>query len=79
MRSAIRNFWPVLTLILLAALAFLYARDSVVGCDVTENGGTLHLYRSGVDTTRARFCYASDCRLIADQMTKVERASWSCK
>lgn len=51
--------------------------DRVSGCDTFEDGSKLHLYRT-VDTVRARFCYAADCKLIADQMNKVERAQWSC-
>lgn len=74
-----RNLWPLATLALVAAVAFLYSRDRVSGCDRIEDGGTLHLKRSGVDSIRARFCYASDCKLIAEQMTKVERASWHCE
>jgi hypothetical protein len=51
--------------------------DRVSGCGTFEDGSKLHLYRN-VDTVRARFCYAADCKLIADQMNKVERAQWSC-
>ena len=73
-----RNLWPLATLLLMAIVAFLYTRDRVSGCDTVEDRGKLHLNRSGVDTVRARFCYASDCKLIAEQMNKVERARWSC-
>jgi len=50
-----------------------------MGCDAFESGGTLYLVRSNVSTIRARFCYAADCRLIAEQMNKVERAHWHCE
>jgi hypothetical protein len=29
-----------------------------------------YLNRLAVETMRARFCYAADCRLVADQMSK---------
>ena len=74
-----RHFWKVATASLLALLVFLYARDRVTGCDTLDSQGTLHLVRSGVDTVRARFCYSADCRLIAEQMNKVERARWHCE
>jgi len=73
------NVWPFATLALIAAVAFLYTRDRVNGCDAVEDGGKLHLNRSGVDTMRARFCYSQDCRLVAEQMNKVERACWHCE
>ena len=73
-----RFFWPAATLCLLMVLAFLYFRREG-GCEVVEQGGTLHLVRSDVDTVRARFCYAADCRLIAEQMNRVERARWHCQ
>ena len=72
--------WPAATLFLLlivVALIFFY-RDRVIGCDVMEPGGTLYLRHEAVDTVRGRFCYASDCRLIAELMSEVERASWYC-
>ena len=72
--------WPAATLFLLlivVALIYFY-RDRVVGCDVMEPGGTLYLRHEAVDTVRGRFCYASDCRLIAELMSQVERASWYC-
>jgi hypothetical protein len=72
-----RTLWPAATLLLLGVVAFLYMNDRVSGCDMFEEGSKLHLYRN-VDTVRARFCYAADCKLIADQMNKVERANWSC-
>jgi hypothetical protein len=75
-----RFLWPAATLVLLvvvAALIYFY-RDRIMGCDVVEPGGTLFLRREGVDTFRGRFCYASDCRLIAELMSEVERASWYC-
>jgi hypothetical protein len=77
MDANMRNFWPFATLLLVFVIASLYTRDRVGGCDTVQDGGKLHLYRN-VDTTRARFCYAADCRLIAEQMNKVERAHWSC-
>jgi hypothetical protein len=51
----------------------------MMGCDALESGATLHLVRSNVDTIRARFCHAADCRLIAEQMNKAERALWHCE
>jgi hypothetical protein len=51
----------------------------VSGCDTLQSGATLHLIRSDVDTVRACFCYFGDCRLIAEQMNKVERARWHCE
>jgi hypothetical protein len=69
-------FWAVL---LLALLGFFYSRDRMMGCDARESGATLHLVRSNVDTIRARFCYTADCRLIAEQMNKAERALWHCE
>lgn len=50
-----------------------------IGCGAMETGGTLYLNRLGVETPRASFCYAPDCRLVADQMTKTERADWYCR
>ncbi len=44
-----------------------------------ESGGTLYLIRLGVETPRAGFCYAPDCRMVAEQMTKAERANWYCR
>jgi hypothetical protein len=75
-----RLLWPAATLFLLlivVALIYFY-RDRVIGCDVMEPGGTLYLRHEAVDTVRGRFCYASDCRLIAELMSEVERASWYC-
>ena len=75
-----RFLWPAATLFLLlivVALIYFY-RDRVIGCDVMEPGGTLYLTDEAVDTVRGRFCYASDCRLIAELMSEVERASWYC-
>jgi hypothetical protein len=62
-----------------AVAVYLYVTGRVPGCDVQQDGATLHLVRMGVDTVRARFCYAADCRLIAEQMNKVERARWHCE
>ena len=42
-------------------------------------GNTLYLNRQEVETMRARFCYAADCRLVAEQMSKVEPARWYCR
>jgi hypothetical protein len=73
-----RFLWPAATLfLLLVVVALIYLRR-VHGCDVMEPGGTLYLRHEGVDTFRGRFCYASDCRLIAELMSEVERASWYC-
>ena len=67
------------TVLLLVVVALIYFyRDRVIGCDVMEPGGTLYLRHEAVDTVRGRFCYASDCRLIAELMSEVERASWYC-
>lgn len=74
-----RAFWPLVAVAAVAACVALYSRDRVSGCDNLDNGGKLILNRLGVDTMRARFCYAADCRLIAEQMTKVERANWRCE
>ena len=72
-----RFLWPILTVILLAAVAILWFRGEP-GCELTA-GTTLYLSRLDVETMRARFCYASDCRLVAEQMKKVERARWFCR
>ena len=69
--------WTLFLLLIVVALIFFY-RDRVSGCDVMEPGGTLYLRHEAVDTVRGRFCYASDCRLIAELMSEVERASWYC-
>lgn len=58
--------------------AWAYSRGPI-GCGAMESGGTLYLNRLGVETPRASFCYAPDCRLVADQMTKAERANWYCR
>lgn len=52
---------------------------SMMRCDAIEERGSLHQVRSGVGTIRARLCYAADCRLIAQQMNKVEQAKWRCQ
>ena len=65
--------------LLLALLGYFYSRDRMMGCDALESGATLHLVRSNVDTIRARFCYAADCRLIAEQMNKLGRGLWACE
>jgi len=49
-------------------------------CEVEEDGNKLYMNRSGsYETYRAKFCYAKDCRLIAKNMSEVERATWYCK
>ena len=69
-----RFLWPAATLVLLVVVAaFIYFRR-IDGCDVMEPGGTLYLRHAEVDTIRGRFCYASDCRLIAELMSELERA-----
>lgn len=50
-----------------------------IGCGAMESGGTLYLNRLGVETPRASFCYAPDCRLVAEQMTRAENANWYCR
>ncbi len=72
-----RFVWASLTAILFASAAFLYFRGEP-GCEF-GGGSNLYLDRLGVETMRARFCYAADCRLVADQMTRVENASWYCR
>lgn len=72
-----RFLWPTLTVILLAAVAVLWSRGEP-GCELS-GGNTLYLNRLDVETMRARFCYAADCRLVADQMNKVENARWYCR
>jgi hypothetical protein len=71
-----RPIWILSAVLLLALIGFFYSRDRMMGCDALESGATLHLVRSNVDTIRARFCYAADCRLIAEQMNKPGRALW---
>jgi hypothetical protein len=75
----VRHFWIVAAMALLALLVLHHWRDPLTSCDAIEEGGVLHLKRSGVDTTRARFCYAADCKLMAEQMNKVEQAEWRCE
>jgi hypothetical protein len=58
--------------------AWAYSRGPI-GCGAMESGGTLYLNRLGVETPRASFCYAPDCRLVAEQMTKAEKANWYCR
>ena len=71
-----RTLWIIAAFSLLALFGIAYAREWVTGCDTLQPGATLHLVRSDVDTVRARFSYSLDCRLIAEQMNKVERARW---
>lgn len=63
----------------LAGIAWYALSNRTSGCEVNERGATLYLNRLGVETIRAQFCWAGDCRLIADQMSKAERASWYCR
>lgn len=56
---------------------YLFGRTK--GCEANEPSATLYLSRLGVETTRAQFCWASDCRLVASQMSSAERASWYCR
>ena len=62
--------------LLLALVGFIYSQERMMGCDTFKPGGTLSLVRTAV---RARFCYAADCRLIAEQMNKAEHARWQCE
>ena len=78
MVAEMRFLWPAATLFLLLVVVALFYFDRVGGCDAMEQGGTLYLRHGEVDTFRGRFCYASDCRLIAELMSEVERASWYC-
>jgi len=49
-------------------------------CEKVEDGAKLYLNRGGgIETFRAQFCYAQDCRLIAKNMSRIEIASWYCK
>ena len=48
-------------------------------CEVEEDGNKLYLNRLENETYRAQFCYAQDSRLIAKNMSEVERATWYCK
>jgi hypothetical protein len=64
---------------LLSLIGFIYSQDRMRGCDALESGGRLYLVRSNVPTIRAHFCYAADCRLIAEQMNKAEPARWRCE
>jgi hypothetical protein len=73
------SFWIVAAVLLVALIAFIYSQERMMGCDTFEAGGALYLVRSNVSTIRARFCYAADCRLIAEQMNKAERAHWHCE
>lgn len=70
--------WKIATALAATAAIYLFVAGRVPGCNTQEGGATLHLVRSDVDTVRARFCYSQDCRLIADQMNKAERARWHC-
>jgi hypothetical protein len=74
---SMRYLWPAATFILLVVAGVLYLGGQP-GCELAS-GNALYLNRQEVETMRARFCYASDCRLIAEQMSKVERARWYCR
>jgi len=74
-----RLFWIGAALSLIGLLALLHWSDPLTNCDTIEAGGSLHLCARGADTMRARFCYAADCWLIAEQMNKVEGANWRCE
>lgn len=63
----------------LAGGAWHLLNNRTSGCEVNERGATLYLNRMGIETMRAQFCWASDCRLIAEQMSRVERATWYCR
>jgi hypothetical protein len=78
MVAEMRFLWPAATLFLLLVVVGLLYFDRVSGCDLMEPGGTLYLRREEVETVRGRFCYALDCRLIAELMSELERASWYC-
>ena len=71
-----RSIWIVAAFLLLALVGFIYSQERMMGCDTFEPGGTLSLVRTNGATVRARFCYAADCRLFAEQMNKVEHARW---
>jgi len=74
-----RRFWILVTVLLLALVGFIFSQTHMMGCDALESGGTLYVVRSNVPTIRARFCYAADCGLIAEQMNKAERSRWQCE
>ena len=60
--------------------ATLAAHDRHSKCAKVEDGAKLYLNRGGgIETFRAQFCYAQDCRLIAKNMSRIEIASWYCK
>jgi hypothetical protein len=73
-----RFLWPAATLFLLLIVAVLFYVDRVGGCDAMEQGATLYLSGEGAETIRGRFCSVLDCRLVAELMSEVERASWYC-
>jgi hypothetical protein len=72
-----RYLWPAATLILLIVVGLL-SLGGEAGCEL-GGGTTLYLNRQEVETRRARFCHAADCRLIAEQMSKLEPARWYCR
>ena len=69
----------VVVAVLGTVLWFVFGERPKAGCTANESGSTLYLNRMNVETTRAQFCYASDCRLVAEQMMKAERANWYCR
>lgn len=69
----------LLAAVIAAGAAWHFFSNRTSGCEANERGATLYLSRLGAETTRAQFCWASDCRLIAEQMTRAERANWYCR
>ena len=54
----------------------------VASCGRTtdSDGKTLYMKRdSASETERAKFVYASDCKLVAEKMNALDRASWYCR
>src|SRR5215467_14615519 len=64
--SNMRFLWPTATLIFSLVVVAQCYFHRVGGCDAMEDGGTLYLRHEEVETVRGRFCYSSDCRLIAE-------------
>lgn len=58
---------------------YWYLAGRAKGCEVNEAAATLYLNRLGVETLRGQFCWASDCRLVAAQMSSSDSASWYCR
>ncbi len=57
----------------------LYLLGNAKGCEVNEPSATLYLNRLGVETMRAQFCWAGDCKMIAAQMSRAENGIWYCR